>query len=213
MKGFFQESQIKNKENDQPWKRSETDRFIELYLAGTPPNRIAVAMERNRKAIHRRVEAYTYNERDLVTRYEPFRRTSRKGKRKTQNEILMLKAWRERKVPAKAQARFLQREVKELGLDNDELRDLVDMKRVGVGVDLVMAYRYLYYVQGISILSDVAYDELEKEEIEFGAHGDLLRTPGSDRNEDYPEHIRALAIYLVFKYGKSKDDATKKAGD
>lgn len=206
MKGFFKEEDIRNKEADKPWTSSENDRMIELYLCGSPPDRIASAMERNPKAIKRRLEQFAYNERDLTERYQPVRRTPRKGKRLTETERLLIKGWKERKVTPKAQARFLQRDVRELGLDREDLTALNDMRKVGAGVDLLMAYRYLYYVKGHSIVSDQAYDELEKEEIEFGAYGyKMLKKPGSDRAEDYPPHIRSLALYLVFKYSK-KDE-------
>ncbi len=81
---------------------------------------------------------------------------------------------------------------------------MCDMKRIGVGVDLVLAHRYLYYCKNISLLSDQAYDSMEKEEAEFGAHGKILQTPGSDNPADYQPHIRALALYLAFKYTSRK---------
>jgi len=203
-KGFFEEEVVRNMEADKIWTPEENDRFIELYLAGTPPDRISILLERNPKSIKRRLEQYTYNERGITERYDPVRRTSRKGKRFTENEMVLRKAWKKNNVPGKAQATFLMREPSELGVEGEEMPKLVDMKKVGTGVDLVLAYRYLYYVKGISILSDQAYDSIEKEELEFGANSQILKIPGSDRSEDYPPHIRALALYLAFKYSEKE---------
>lgn len=207
MKGFFKEDQVRKQNADRPWKRSEADRLIELYLGETPPKRIAKVLERDFSAIKQRLNKITNNEHDYVVNYEPFRRYSRKGKRLTANEHALVQTWTERKIKSVHQARFLQRDVGELPIPQADREKLIDMKRVGVGVDLVLAYRYLYYVQGISMLSDQAYDALEKEEMEFGAYGSLLKqNVGSDRSEDYSPHIRALAIYLAFKYAQREKD-------
>lgn len=209
MPGLFPEDKIRNPIADEPWKKSETDKMLDLYLAGCPPTRIAQVLGRNPKAVKRRLEQFGNNERDYAIRYEPFRRISRKGKRMTQNELSWLHYYRERQIPLRYLAKVLQREVREFGLDQEDLSHKVDMKRVATGVDLVLAYRYLYYVQGISILSDQAYDDIEKEEMEFGAGGEILKEKvGSDRVEDYPPHIRALGLYLAFKYGR-KDEGNK----
>lgn len=67
--------------------------------------------------------------------------------------------------------------------------------------DLVHAYRFLYYVKNISIISDKDYDALEREVIEFDGvpQNSAIFKPGSDNKEDYPDHIRSLALYLALK--------------
>lgn len=201
MDQLFSDDQIKNKEADEPWKKSETDKMLDLYFAGAHPKRIATILQRNPKAVKRRLEQFTYNERDRANRYEPVKRMSRKGQRITENEKAMIVAYKARHLPMAMLAKVLQRAPRELGLDSTDLTRLVDFKKVGIGVDLVLAYRYLYYVKGISILSDQAYDKLEAEEIEFGSNGDILnKAVGSDKEDDYPNHVRALALYLAFRY-------------
>jgi len=202
--GFLPEDRIGNEEADAPWKRSETDKMLDLYFEGAHPKRIAQILHRNPKAIERRVEQFRCNERDRAVLYEPFSRISRKGKRVAENERLFVRAFKEHGISMKVLASVLQREVRELGIDRTDLAGLGDMRKLGTGVDLVLAYRYLYYVHATSIMSDQAYDMLEKEEIEFGDGGKILETVGSDRAEDYPPHIRALGMYLAFKYAKRK---------
>lgn len=208
MKGFLDDRQIKNTLNDTEWTNNETDRLLNLYLAGTPPSRLAVVLNRNPKAIKRRLEQFTYNERGTSVNYRPTSdRVSRKGKRMTENEVVLIKAFKERSTPLAALARILMRDVSELGLDRKDLEPMWDMKRLGTTVDLVLAYRYLYYCKGISVVSDQVYDELEKEETEFAKCGEFLKKgPSSDNPDDYPPHIRALGLYLAFKWGESKSD-------
>lgn len=205
MKGFFKEEQIRNQEADQPWTPSTSDRAIELYLAGTAPQRLAHLMQRTRKSIARRFEQYTYNEDNITERYQPHQRISRQGKRFTQNEVVLLKAWKKPEyfVTPEARARFLCRNIKELGVDAEELTTINNMKTVGSGVDLVLAHRYLQHCKDIRLLTPQAMANLEAEEQEFGARGDLLKRPPSTRAGDYPEHIKRLAMYLVYKHAKS----------
>jgi len=181
------------------WKRSEVDRLLELHLAGATVPSIARALERDamdvKKIVHRLARS-----KDRIEAYEPFRRHSRIGKPFSENEVALLQAWKKLGVNPKAMAKFLGRKVKELGLDAEELTQMNNLRRIGTGVDICLAYRYLYYCQGITVIPDRLYDELEEEEKEFGAQGQLLNTPGSDNPEDYPPHIRGLAIYLAFKY-------------
>lgn len=201
--GFFSDAEVTNASADQPWKRSETDRLLDLYLGGMVPKRIAVELQRNPKAVKRRLEQFIYNERGWVERYEPKLRISRRGMRFTQNETLLLQSHQQRKVDSKDTARLLQRPVSDFDSDVQSKTFHVDAKQVGVGVDLVLAYRCAYYCHHISLVTDSAYDALEKEEIEFGQNGHLLKDKvGSDKLEDYPPHIRALTMYLLFKYAE-----------
>lgn len=203
MKPLFSEKEVKNKSADVPWKRSETDKMLDLYFGGTPVKRIARHLKRNPKAVERKIEKFRHNDFNAATRYRPFRRVSRKGKRLTKPELELVRIYTQSHFPMELAARILQRDKQELTFSRQYERSWVaEMKDVGVSLDLIMAYRYLYYVKNKPILSDQAYDELEAEEIEYGEGAKFLQMPGSDRAEDYPDHIRALALYLLFKYGK-----------
>lgn len=213
MGGFFKDEEVKNEGAGDPWKKSERDKALDEYFAGAHPKELGIKFKGAPKAFMNSILnklKYNYKKKGKedqpgrAERYEPFRRTSRKGMKFTPNEKDLIRAHRELKDPYKVSRRvtatILARDPSELA-DEKDLKDVDEMKRIGTGVDLILAYRYLYYVKGISILSDSAYDRLEEEEIEFGAGGHVLKKKiGSDRAEDYPNHIRALAIYLVFKY-------------
>lgn len=62
---------------------------------------------------------------------------------------------------------------------------------------LTLAHRYLYYVKNQPILSDRAYDLLEKEALLAVSHDSPLQKPGSDKEDDYPPQIRNLAQVLL----------------
>lgn len=57
----------------------------------------------------------------------------------------------------------------------------------------VMALRYLYYVKGVSLVSDREYDELEREALKEAGLSSPLHKPGSDLAKDYSPEIRAIA--------------------
>lgn len=59
---------------------------------------------------------------------------------------------------------------------------------------LVAAYRYLYYVSNLSLISDYEYDMMEKALPEDS----LIRlTVGSDFDGDYPEEVITLVRKLL----------------
>lgn len=204
--GFFRDEEVATKDTDQPWKKLERDRVLDLYFSGgegAHPKTIARRIGRTPKAVKRLLEQFAYNENERVTRYQPKRRHSRKGKKLTQNEVFLVKANADKGVPVADTARLLQRDISEFYRDYKSKDIHERMKQLGTGVDLCLAYRYCYYVKGISIVSDYYYDQLEAEEAEFGAGGVILReTFGGDGEQDYPPHIRALAMYLIFKYAR-----------
>lgn len=70
--------------------------------------------------------------------------------------------------------------------------------------DEVMALRYAYYCKAISLVSDEDYDVLEALAKEECPKSSPVYKPGSDKEEDYPPHVRALAMYLIFKYRSPK---------
>lgn len=200
MSGFFSDDEVKNRAADEPWKKSETDKMLDLYFAGAHPKRIAQILGRNPKAIKRRLEQFTYNERDRAVKYEPFRRASRKGKRMTENERVMWDEHRKRHIPAEVTAKVLCRDVSELDgskikkkLSNNGLTKLDSM-------DVVWAHRYAYFGWKQPMISDQEYDDLVQEECEFG--GRTLDFNAIKAHRGWPEHIRSLALYL---HGKSKE--------
>lgn len=72
--------------------------------------------------------------------------------------------------------------------------------------DFLLACRYAYYVLGQSILPDTEYDALEAQwlcEAKDFTITHPLHLPGSDRKEDYPDHIHALALYYLLRHGKT----------
>ncbi len=54
----------------------------------------------------------------------------------------------------------------------------------------ILYHRYLYYVKCDPILSDYEYDRLEKKYLDKYPESDILKSVSSDREEDYPKHIR-----------------------
>lgn len=73
------------------------------------------------------------------------------------------------------------------------------VEEYGCDEDLVLAYRYLYYVHAISFVPDHVYDQMEKAARENADMDSILHLPGSDLPETYPDSVRALAVYLIAK--------------
>lgn len=204
MKTLFPEDDVKNPLIDQPWMKSETDKMLDMYFNGTHPQRIAAALGRNPKAVKRRIEKFTYNECDRAVKYEPFRRLSRRGKRLTENEKLMIQVFRNKRFPMEALARVLCRELKEIHSDLEGQITRQRFKEIAPRIDLLLAYRYQYWVSKTPLIADSLYDEMKQEEMEFGGGADILSLPASDRVTDYPPYIRSLALYLEFKLKKER---------
>jgi hypothetical protein len=74
------------------------------------------------------------------------------------------------------------------------VRRRTDRRSLG---DWVLAYRYAYYVLGRSLVSDAEYDRLEAEARATLPAGHSVHGIGSDRRQDYPERVRALAVQLL----------------
>jgi hypothetical protein len=204
MKTLIPDSIIKNQRADDPWKKKETDKMLDLYLAGGHPKEIAYKLQRNPKAIKRRLEQFTYNERDRTRKYEPRRRISRKGMRWTENEKLIKQECLVRGVPVSDIARVLQRNANEVMPDYKGEIQVNSFMDIAPRNDLLLAHRYLYWVAKKPIISNQAYDAAKKEELEFGACSELLK-PASGHAVDYPAHIRYLAFYMLYRKEAPKE--------
>ena len=70
--------------------------------------------------------------------------------------------------------------------------------------DIVLAHRYRYYCKNAPAISDYEYDKLEARARKEAPAGHPILGPGSDVEEDYPEHIRTITF-------KALMEATKEA--
>jgi hypothetical protein len=213
-KTLFQEDLFKNENNDKPWMKSETDRMLDLYFNGSDPDRIAYLLKRNPKAVKRRLEQFTYNEDKRAERYDMFERDSRRGKRLTENEKILIKAHVERKVPMEATAALLCRKVEEIRGESiaPSLNKVEDskgkaklehnwLKTVAPSLDMLIAHHYLYWQAKQPIISNKEYDDLCEEEIEYGCGRLAVEAIRGFREVlHYPPYIRYLAFYMQFRY-------------
>src|SRR5437868_494576 len=74
--------------------------------------------------------------------------------------------------------------------------------------DILLGLRYAYYVNHISAIPDMVYDKWEKRCLGEVSQNSLLRKPGSDNKNDYPDRIRALGMYFTFLTVKKEGDAS-----
>jgi len=195
MSGFFKDEDIKNKAADEPWKKSERDAVLDAYFAGgngSHPDTIARKIGRNPKAVRRLLEQFSYNERDRVLCYEPFRRRSRKGHHLTQNERVMMQAHQERGVPVDQTAKLLCRDTAELS--SKEMDQAKHARAVAPTIDLFWAHRYIYFAYKAPIISDATYDAMVEEEIEFGGGERAWEAVRSYKG--WPDYVKSLAHYL-----------------
>ena len=202
MSGFFKDEAVGNKAADEPWKRSETDKMLDSYFHGAHPVRIAQELGRNPKAVKRRLEQFTYNERGWVERYEPIRRLSRKGKKLSENEQVLIQAHIERDVPRQDTARLLARPLEELtgAVQAETVRVKSKTHSFAPTLDVIWALRYAFFAYDEAIVSDEAYDHLVHEEIEYG--GGAKGFAAIKTSSHTPQRIKSLAMYLVEKEKK-----------
>jgi hypothetical protein len=200
VKPLIPESQIENKRQQLPWKKRERDKVLNLYFAGTTPDRIAIRIGRNPKAVERLIQEYRYNERNKAVRYEPRRRKSRKGNRMTKNEWLFVKSHDKRNIPREVTARLLARAPGEIlvhELDKDrKSKEVVKIetqlkfnfiKPAAVSLDQLIAHIYLRRFAHCKILSDKEYDSAKAEEIEFaGAKAKIEQAENWPHVCDFP---------------------------
>ena len=213
MKSLFKERDIATKKVESPWNSREIDRLLDTYLAGASPAQMALKMQRTPKAIARLLEKFSYNERDTVVRYEPVHRLNRQGNRWTTNERKLVRDLAARGVGALHIARVLARSAKELGGDDDKLKDrkveslhkeLASNLKLPVSSDILQAHQYLYHCAKEPVISDAAYDALKAEEFEYGAWD--MNMPARKKVVEYPPHIRDFAFYISHKANESGDE-------
>jgi len=220
MSGFFSDEEVKNKNVDRPWMKADTARMLNLYCAGAAsPEHIAQEMGRTPKAVKRQLETFTYNEKDRAVRYaagyqqwQLRGRVSRKGQRFSKNEQIMWDKHRELGVPAAVTAKVFGRPTEELNGSRVERKVKVVTVKTGVpSIDLIWAYRYIYFVYGKEkegAIPDELYDDMVAEECEYG--GGDLRFDDIKKHPGWPEHIRSLALYLSIKHEREKLKDQKK---
>lgn len=199
------EDEVRNKENDRPWMRSDTDKMLDIYFEGSDPRQIAVRFNRNPKAIFRKIDCLTYNEFNKALDYKPLPggRLSRVGKRFTPNELKLIKDHRARKIPAVVTARITARKVSEI--ETIELKDKAKLKvRIGIipELDLIMALRYAYFkwsrdLPSANLPHNTEYDNLVHEACEFGGKSGAFERIKKIGVDQYPFRIRSLANYIV----------------
>lgn len=84
---------------------------------------------------------------------------------------------------------------------NPPMADKIELA-LAIDLDLVMAYRLLYYCDAISLIPDNAFDALDRDAASKAPVDHPIHKPGSDRRDDYDPAVRALALYLRLRYSK-----------
>lgn len=153
----------------------------------------------------------------------------------TKREKLIIRYHRRKSIPPKVTGRFLRRKASYVealseadiakeppsteeprpATDEDGLRytKIKKKSKVGVGslidsistVDIILAHRYLYYCSKHPVISDEAYDTFKHEEAEFGGDSKELAAKVGDKPLDFPDHIRSLGYYMLYKHEVKKD--------
>lgn len=184
-------------EEEFKWKKSQTGLMLDLYFDGqASPNRIAQMVGKSPKAVNNKIDKLRQNYKEAAERYEPNRRTSRKGKRWTENENEFIKAQKIQRVPVAITAKILCRDVSEFTEDVTAVAQVNSFKQIAPTLDLVLALRYCRDGYKTKIVSDKALADKEKEEDEFGGGAKALR----EYHPSYvPQKIKSLALYLMEK--------------
>jgi len=217
MRNLLPDEVVNVREADQPWTRKLTDRLLDKHFAGTPPGRIAQDLDRTPKAVRRQLEMFTRDEQDRASKYEPLDREDRKGRRFTENDNLIILAYRKLGLPVSVAAKVLQRDTDELRTQSRALYKKLDVQKEVVKakstvrsstmqlapqLDFIWALRYIYFVYKASHVSDEVYDAIVQEEIEYGGGESAFEQ--IKHHTGWPIYIRSLAGYLVDKKKASK---------
>ncbi len=207
MKSLLPEDRIPRTEHaDEVWTQEQDDALLDdFFAAGGSPETLAIKHKRKPKAIVRRIDYYRDNERDWVLKYKPGHRISRKGKRITANDKVIIEAHRKKKIPVYLTARVLARDVSEIDGHEEQLREDKNLAALAPKLDRIWAYRYIFLIYKRSLISDTTYNDLVEEEIEYG--GGTQAFAEIKHHLGWPEHIKSLALYLVQK----QDALTKEA--
>lgn len=75
--------------------------------------------------------------------------------------------------------------------------------------NIVMAYRYLYYVKGTPAVPDWMYDEVESEARQLLPETSPVHLPGSDLESSYTENQINLASFIIAEYGSHKPNENR----
>lgn len=62
---------------------------------------------------------------------------------------------------------------------------------------IVLAHRYLYYVEAQPVISDYEYDVLERKAREIAEPSSKVRQVGSSLPSDYPEEVKRYALSML----------------
>jgi len=195
MTGLIPQEKIQVGETPLPWKKSETDRMLDLYFGGAHPIRIAVLLHRSPKSVKMRLEKFTYDEESKASSYVPVKRISRSG-RITENERVMIQSHQKNNVPVEVTARVLMRDVADIDPSPKKVLPVKSMKVVAPTLDLVRALRYVFHVYKKSLVTDKMYDSMVEEELEYGGGAAAIAAPVTP----CPQRIKSLAAYLCEKY-------------
>jgi len=192
MSKLLPEESVRNPQAEEPWKRREGDRMLDMHFEGVDIVRLAAKIGRNPYAIKKKLDEYVYNERNRIVDYQPKQRISRKGKRLTDAERKLIRSCIKQGIDLEHAARVLMRDLSEISTKDQE--QVVKNKEVAASLDLVLAYRYIYHQYKFKLISNKAYDNMKAEEMEYGGGVLALST------KECPDYVKSLALYLVGKH-------------
>jgi len=203
--GLLPDDEIRNPGAGEPWLKSERDKALDEYFEGAHPKQLGIKYKRVPKAfLNSILNKLRYNfkkegfedQPGRAERYEVYQRVSRKGKRFTPNEIDFIRCHKELGLDVHITATILQRSVSELDQSWKEPGKVKEKKIFAPTLDLILAHRYIYHVYETPVISDKTYDDLVKEEKEYGGGEKALAAPV----RPCPERIKTLALYLCQRH-------------
>jgi len=198
-------------DNEAKWKKWQTRKLLDLYCFGEHPTKIAYIIKRTPESVRTRIKEFSRNLHGRAERYVPSpKRISRKGKRLTENEFLMIRSFRKRGLNVKWLANVLARDPSDFrGAGVTKSSDPIpDVRSFAPTLDIIWAFRYAYFVWGKDypelkkLITDEQYDDLVKEEIEYGGGEAAFEHIKSSKIA--PSYIRSLALYLAEKSKMTK---------
>ena len=210
MSGLLPDDEVRNPGAGDPWVKSERDKALDEALSGRVDlEQIGIKYKGSPKAFKNSVwNKLKHNYKKLgcedrpgrAETYVPFSpRISRKGKKITKIEAGLIRRHKELGIDPSVTARIVCRDVSEI---DDSYKEVPATKANSVfapTLDLLLAHRYIYHVYKTPVISDKTYDDLYKEEVEYGGGIKALQEIGRDGFWG-PKRIKTLALYLVQKY-------------